>query len=124
MADFPGDRPTRAVVLKDKSVVMLYNIDGDVYCSDANSTAFKFPLTHAKIVKGEAGPAVEVPLDGTIYDLETGKVLDWCPQNNIVRKILGSIKSTQQPKKLKVYPAQVDGDGNISVRFYSPDVAT
>ncbi len=47
------DRPTRAVVLKDKSVVMLYNVDGDVYCSDANSTAFKFPLTHAKIVKGK-----------------------------------------------------------------------
>jgi predicted heme/steroid binding protein len=23
---------------------------------------------------GEDGPAVEVPLDGTIYDLETGKV--------------------------------------------------
>ncbi len=47
------DRPTRAVVLKDKSVVMLYNVDGDVYCSDANSTAFKFPLTHAKIVEGK-----------------------------------------------------------------------
>lgn len=47
------DRPTRAVVLKDKSVVMLYNVDGEVYCSDANSTAFKFPLTHAKIVKGK-----------------------------------------------------------------------
>ena len=34
------------------------------------------------------------------------------------------LQSNQQPKKLKVYPAQVDGDGNISVRFYSPDVAT
>ena len=102
------DRPTKAFVLKDKSVVMLYNIDGDVYCSDANSTAFQYPLTHAKIVKGMScagfasslpcrssslyffshatklstfdlgeeggGPAVEVPLDGTVYDLETGKV--------------------------------------------------
>ncbi|KAL0043970.1 hypothetical protein WJX82_009949 [Trebouxia sp. C0006] len=115
-----GDRPTRAVVLKDKSVVMLYNVDGDVYCSDANSTAFKFPLTHAKIVKGETGPAVEVPLDGTIYDLETGKVLEWCPKNNLIRKVLGSIKSNQNPKKLKVYPAQVDDDGNISVKFFSP----
>ncbi|DBA96892.1 TPA: hypothetical protein ACH3X3_013047 [Trebouxia sp. C0006] len=120
LAEFPGDRPTRAVVLKDKSVVMLYNVDGDVYCSDANSTAFKFPLTHAKIVKGETGPAVEVPLDGTIYDLETGKVLEWCPKNNLIRKVLGSIKSNQNPKKLKVYPAQVDDDGNISVKFFSP----
>lgn len=124
LAEFPEDRATRAVVLKDKSVVMLYNVDGDVYCSDANSTAFKFPLTHAKIVKGETGPAVEVPLDGTIYDLETGKVLEWCPKNNLIRKVLGSIKSNQNPKKLKVYPAQVDDDGNISVKFFSPGATT
>lgn len=110
--------------MKDKSVVMLYNVNGEVYCSDANSTAFKFPLTHAKIVKGESGPAVEVPLDGTIYDLETGKVLEWCPKNNLIRKVLGSIKSNQNPKKLKVYPAQVDGDGNISVKFFSPGADT
>lgn len=41
------------MVLKDKSVVMLYNVDGDVYCSDANSTAYQYPLTHAKIIKGK-----------------------------------------------------------------------
>lgn len=52
LATLQNDRPTRAVTLKDKSVVMLYNIDGEVYCSDANSTAFQYPLTHAKIVPG------------------------------------------------------------------------
>lgn len=44
---------------------------------------------------GEEGPAVEVPLDGTVYDLETGKVIGLlhlnlmntqsctlCPQNS------------------------------------------
>ena len=83
---------------------------------------------------GDEGPAVEVPLDGTIYDLESGKVLlaelfcssqynhvlgalqidmrcfricvhaveqglllslqvlEWCPKNNLVRKVLGAIK--------------------------------
>jgi len=103
----------------DKSVVMLYKVDGEVYCSDANSTAFQYPLTHAKIVSGESGPAVEVPLDGTIYDLQSGKVLEWCPKNNLVRKVLGSIKSAQQPKKLKVYPTQVDEEGNIFAKFYT-----
>lgn len=29
--------------------------------------------------------AVEVPLDGTVYDLATGKVLSWCPKNSLVR---------------------------------------
>lgn len=113
------------------------------------------------------------------------QVLEWCPKNNLVRKVLGAIKvpshykpcclkrchscssrpcsqleslrhkstrcpaqaytpwcgplfslpaklsraklilfscclqSNQQPKKLKVYPAQVDDDGNISVKFFT-----
>lgn len=29
---------------------------------------------------GQSGPAVEVPFDGTIYDLETGKVTLICMQ--------------------------------------------
>lgn len=29
-------------------------------------------------------PAVEVPLDGTVYELATGKVLSWCPKNTVV----------------------------------------
>lgn len=34
------------------------------------------------------------------------------------------LQSNQNPKKLKVYPAQVDGDGNISVKFFSPGADT
>lgn len=45
-----------------------------MYCSDANSTAYQFPLVDASILQTKAGPAVEVPLDGTTYDLATGKV--------------------------------------------------
>lgn len=35
---------------------------------------------------------MEVPLDGTIYDLSTGKVLAWCPGNNPIRSVLGGLK--------------------------------
>lgn len=96
-----------------------------MYATDANSTAYKYPLADASIlrVKGKpagerarSGPgccgghrrtrrlslvacraspaarhvraplcAVEVALDGTVYDLETGKVLSWCPKNTLVR---------------------------------------
>ena len=33
-----------------------------MYCSDANSTAFQFPLHDGKLLQTKAGPAVEVPL--------------------------------------------------------------
>ena len=36
-----------------------------------------------------------MPLDGTVYDLETGKVLVWCPKNNPLRFVLGSLKVRQ-----------------------------
>jgi len=32
-------------------VVLYKAADGDVYCSDANSTAFKFPLIDAKLLE-------------------------------------------------------------------------
>ena len=41
---------------------------------------------------GNGEPAVEVPLDGTVYDLDTGRVLEWCPKNNPIRMLLGSLK--------------------------------
>ena len=33
--------------------------------------------------------------------------------------LLCFLQSNQQPKKLKVYPAQVDDDGNIAVKFFT-----
>ena len=52
--------------LKDKSIVALYQIGDDVFCSDANSTAYKFPLTNANIVEREAisnHPDTHVPAE-------------------------------------------------------------
>ena len=99
-------KPTLPKILRDNTAIVLYNVSGEVYCSDANSTAFKFPLIDANILEsapachdfplygcprnlqylhgnraksiavhaGDDGPAVQVPLDGTVYELETGKV--------------------------------------------------
>ncbi|KAK9843710.1 hypothetical protein WJX81_003262 [Elliptochloris bilobata] len=118
LSDFPaGGRPTLPVILKDKSAIVLYRVDDDVYCSDANSTAFKFPLVDAKLLERNGGPAVEVPLDGTVYDLDTGRVLEWCPKNNPIRLLLGSLKSKSEPEPLKVYPTRISEDGTIYARF-------
>lgn len=58
-----------------------------------------------------------MPLDGTVYDLESGDVLQWCPKNTPVRSLLGALKSKVDPIPLKVYPAQVTEDGDIYVTF-------
>ena len=54
--------------------VMLYRVREKVFCSEANATAYRFPMNDARIFDGPEGPAAECPLDGTTYDLQTGKV--------------------------------------------------
>ena len=46
--------------------------------TDANSTAYAYPLIDAEIGSQEDWPAVVVPLVGTTYDLATGKLLERC----------------------------------------------
>ena len=48
-------------------------------------------------------------LDGTVYDLATGKVMSWCPKNNPVRSLLGALKDKTEPTDLPVYPTKVEG---------------
>ncbi|CAL5218956.1 g709 [Coccomyxa viridis] len=118
LTDFKNGKQTRAVILPDNSAIVLYRTQEDeVYCSDANSTAYKFPMIDANVIERDGGPAAEVPLDGTVYDLETGKVLVWCPKNNPLRFVLGSLKSTADPQPLKMYPARVNSNGQIFARL-------
>lgn len=62
------------VELAGKRTIIVFRYKGRFYCTDCNSTAYKFPLVDAPITDGPSGPQIEVPLDGTIYDLATGKV--------------------------------------------------
>jgi hypothetical protein len=63
------------------------------HAGPAAATGIRFILSLTRAARtGEGGPAVEVPLDGTVYDLDTGRVLEWCPRNNPVRVLLGSLK--------------------------------
>ena len=62
-------------------------------------------------------PAVEVALDGTVYDLATGKVLSWCPKNTLARQVLGGLKDKTEPQDLPVYPVQLRPGGKVAVKF-------
>jgi len=52
------------------------------------------------------------------YDLATGQVLKWCPsEGNMLRSVLGALKSKQPSVPLKVYPVSVAQDGTLSVKL-------
>eukprot|EP00873_Tetraselmis_striata_P029033 jgi/Tetstr1/449297/TSEL_003812.t1 len=109
-ADF-ASKATKPVVLANGDAIVVYKVGDSYYCSDANSTAYKYPMVDAKVVIDKDGePVAEVPFDGTVYNLNTGDVITWCPKNTFFRKVVGSLKDKSAPVPLKVYPAKVKGD--------------
>lgn len=83
---------------------------------------------------------MEVPLDGTQYALETGKVrpshsteqdvmcmdlhltvffqvLLWCPRSGPVRSVLSMLKKDEPAEDLKVYAVQVLG-GKVYAKLF------
>lgn len=113
-------KPIKAIILDTGKAICLFKVDATVYCTDANSTAYQYPLADASIIQLKNGqPAVEVKLDGTVYELKTGKVVSWCPKNSLVRNVLGSLKDKTEPVDLPVYAVDVRGD-DIFVNLSKP----
>ena len=110
-------KPLKAVILDTGKAIIVYKIADKFYCSDANGTAYQYPLADAKLLKLKTGPAVESPLDGSTYDLATGNVLAWCPKTNLVRQFLGALKDRANPIPLKVYPVEERGNGKLFVNL-------
>lgn len=89
-----------------------------MYCSDAASTAFGFPLVDAKISEGpNREPHVTVPFDGTTYNLRTGQVVEWCPRNNPLRAVLGRLKSKESAKPLPVFDTVLTDTEDVFVKL-------
>lgn len=116
-------KDTIAKVLPSKEVVVLYRAASSYFCSDANSTAFKYPMIDAKVEvdKDTGDVTAEVPFDGTVYVLNSkpvpGAVKTWCPQNTAARRLLGAMKSKETPVPLRMYPVRVVEGGRIEVKF-------
>lgn len=96
---------------------MLWVVNDTAYCTDAASTAYAYPLVDAKLLGGAKGPVVEVPLDGTQYDLATGDVLVWCPGSGAVQKFLSALKVDKPQSPLPVYDCRLTYDDDIFVRL-------
>jgi len=110
-------KPIKAVILATGRAICLYKVQDEIFCTDANSTAFKYPLADANLLKLNSGPAVETKLDGTVYDLRSGKVVSWCPKNNPIRAVLGSLKDKSVPEDLAVHSVRLESDGRVKVRL-------
>lgn len=117
-SDFDGGKQIKTVIMPgNKQAIAVYRVNSEVFCSDAESTAFKFPVSDAKIMSSDGSLQIEVPFDGTRYNLRDGQVTKWCPQNNPLRFILGSIKKNVKPIPLKMYDASENSDGTILVKL-------
>ena len=47
-----GGKQTKSIIMPgNKQAIVVYRADGEVYCSDASSTAYQFPLSNAKVIR-------------------------------------------------------------------------
>jgi len=111
-----ADKPIKALILANGNFCMV-RAGSMIFITACNSTAYQYPLIDGEIFEGSLGAAIRTPLDGTSYDLATGQVLEWCPQDNLMRKFLGTLKKTESPVPLPVYPTKVDDKGDVYTYF-------
>ena len=110
------EKPIKALVLANGNFCMV-KYGTMVFITACNSTAYQYPLIDGDLFEGPSGAAIRVPLDGTEYDLATGEVITWCPQNNMMRKFLGGLKKAATPVPLPVYPTKINDDGDVFTYF-------
>jgi hypothetical protein len=110
------------VILANGLQLLLWRLEGELFCTAVNSTAFQYPLLDAEVVQpvpaGATAPVVRVKLDGTTYQLRDGKVLDWCPKEDSplsLRNVFAGLKTNTTPVPLPVYAVRTTSAGVIEV---------
>lgn len=116
LQDFDEKKNIKAVTLANGNFCVV-RVGELIYVCDCNSTAYKYPLIDGELFNGPGGASIRSPFDGTSYDLTTGKVIEWCPQDTLPRKMLGKLKENATPVDLGVYPVIVDEQGDIYASF-------
>ena len=125
VADVPAatqTKPRVPVILANGLQLLLWKLEGELFCSAVNSTAFQYPLLDAELVEpvpaGATGPVVRSKLDGTTYQLRDGKVLEWCPKEESalsLRNLFAGLKTNAPPVPLPVYGVKTLKTGEIEV---------
>jgi len=50
------------------------------------------------------------------------QVLTWCPKDNLMRNLLGALKSKSDPVRLMVFDTQLQSDGTVLVKLAPKNV--
>ena len=115
------DKPQKPIILANGTAIMIWLAAGKVFCTAANGTAFEYPLIDAELFDSADGkPAVRSKLDGSSYDLATGKVLEWCPKEDSpfsMRNLLSALKEKALPVDLRIYPTRLAPGERIEILF-------
>ena len=125
VADTPAasqTKPRVPVILANGLQLLLWKLEGELFCTAVNSTAFQYPLLDADVVEpvpaGATGPVVRSKLDGTTYQLRDGKVLEWCPKEESalsLRNLFAGLKTNAPPVPLPVYAMRTTKAGELEV---------
>ena len=110
------------VILANGLQLLVWCMDGELFCTAVNSTAFQYPLLDAEVVEpvpaGATAPVVRSKLDGTTYQLRDGKVLEWCPKEDSplsLRNVFAGLKANTAPVPLPVYAVRTTAAGAVEV---------
>lgn len=94
----------RITTVVDGNKILFIWHDNKVHAVQAQCPHFKLPLG-----KGEINTQNELvcPFHRSAFDLCTGDVKCWAPWPAAISGLLGKIS---KPKKLKIYPTQIEGN--------------
>ncbi len=114
-------KPRQPLILANGKSVIVWLVDGAVFCTAAAGTAFEYPLVDAVLFTSADGkPAVRCTLDGCEYDLASGAVLAWCPKEEApisMRNLFAGLKQNATPVPLPVYKTRVNAAGGVEALF-------
>ena len=110
------------VLLAGDRSAMLWLAGDRLYCTAATGTAFQYPLVDAELLTlaGSGTAAVRCTLDGCVYALDTGAVVEWCPREESsfsLRNFLSAAKAKETPVPLPVYATRISPFGEIEAFF-------
>lgn len=107
------------LILGSRSV-MLWWAGGRVYCTAAASPPWSFPLVDAQLSVVDGRPAVRSTLDGSLFDLQSGEALEWCPREEAAfsfRNLLSAAKAKEPKQRLPIYALRQALSGDLEVFF-------
>ena len=114
-------KPVKPVILAgNKAAVCIFLVNGVIYSTAGVSTTYQYPMFDADVFDQDGKPAIRCKLDGTSYELATGRVIEWCPKEDSplsLRNVFATLKAASAPVPLAVYPTRITKTGKVEILY-------